>query len=68
MSEICKFKVGRTLLDLKDAQARESIEKLGSIDKPLCCPFYIKKDSVVYKCDICDDEDGIDWNLTKQEE
>ena len=38
---------------------------LGTEDYPIPLPFYAVKGGVMYKCDISDDADGIDWNLTK---
>lgn len=65
MADISKVNVAGVLYDIKDAFAREAVEKFGSAKYPLSLPFYVEKNGTRYKCDIADDDEGIDWVLIK---
>lgn len=62
MADISKLTVKGKVCNLKDAFAR----KLGGTDNPIRLPFYVEKDGVRYSCDIADDAEGIDWQITRE--
>lgn len=61
MSEISHIAVDGNVYDLKDAVART----LGGPGNPLRLPLLLEKEGVRYCCDVVDDEEGVDWTLSR---